>query len=59
MGTDCIVTWPYGAQIIKGAELGDERIAQVLDRLAELRVHNIRIDFVASHEPQGDGHAAD
>lgn len=53
MATDCVVTWAGGSQRIKDAELGDERISALLDRLYACRAQQLRIDFVdASPEPQ-------
>ena len=57
MATDCIVSWTGGLQTVKGAELGDERVAELLNRLAMLRAQNVRLDFVdASPEPQPAEH---
>ena len=53
MATDCVVTWAGGSQTIKGADLGDDRVSQLLDKLVKLRAQQVRMDFVdASPEPQ-------
>lgn len=44
--TDCVVKWAGGSETIKGAELGDPRVAALLDRLAKQGVKRPSIEFV-------------
>lgn len=44
--TDCIVKWSGGEAFIGEAELGDPRVAELLDRLARGGVKNPSIEFV-------------
>jgi len=40
-----IIRWPGGEKVIEGAELGDPRVKEELDRLAELRVQDVTLEF--------------
>lgn len=41
----CVVTWDGGREVIRDAELGDPRIAALLDRLAAGHARNPEIRF--------------
>jgi hypothetical protein len=44
--TDCIVKWDGGYETIKGAKLGDPRVAALLDRLAKNGALRPSVEFV-------------
>ena len=48
--TDAVITWNRGRKRFANADLGDPRVAEFLDRLAEHKAREVTLDFVDEHE---------